>query len=267
MDWNLVTKDAFISASWDNTIKVRLALSPTSLRRLSKRPSTCVCMCVCVAEGGCETCIMMSVICVKYELVALLPARPCIWCVIPRSHLPCVTPFVVPFVVLFIVQLWRPEIPNSLVTFAEHSYCVYAAVWRCVHSRKTHRWHSGGGAAHRDNLMITPIPWCRAYLPRLLWLTLICLQRPVSTVVAVCFVSSTLTTICTHTRFSSPLARALLLSLLVSCSCRSPRKPGVFASASGDCTIKIWDSNAPRSMCTIAAHPHEVCGWSVAGCA
>ena len=124
-----------------------------------------------------------------------------------------------------------------------------------------------GGGAHRDNLMITPIPWCRACLPRLLWLTLICLQRPVSTVVAVCFVSSTLTTICTHTRFSSPLARALLLSLLVSCSCRSPRKPGVFASASGDCTIKIWDSNAPRSMCTIAAHPHEVCGWSVAGCA
>eukprot|EP00040_Diaphanoeca_grandis_P023208 m.125863 g.125863 ORF g.125863 m.125863 type:complete len:325 (-) comp29160_c0_seq1:41-1015(-) len=44
----------------------------------------------------------------------------------------------------------------------------------------------------------------------------------------------------------------------------SPRKPGVFASVSGDCTLKIWDARTqPQSMQTFRAHEYEVlcCDW------
>ena len=39
----------------------------------------------------------------------------------------------------------------------------------------------------------------------------------------------------------------------------SPRQPDVFASVSGDCTLKIWDVKAPpRSAQTIRAHDFEI---------
>lgn len=44
----------------------------------------------------------------------------------------------------------------------------------------------------------------------------------------------------------------------------SPRKPGVFASVSGDTTLKVWDARrAPGSVQTFKAHNHEVltCDW------
>ena len=45
----------------------------------------------------------------------------------------------------------------------------------------------------------------------------------------------------------------------------SPRKPGVFASASGDTTLRMWDARASaQAMQTYAAHSHEIlsCDWS-----
>ena len=40
--------------------------------------------------------------------------------------------------------------------------------------------------------------------------------------------------------------------------CRNPQQADIFLSASGDCTLKIWDIRQPQPTLTIAAHPLEV---------
>jgi len=44
----------------------------------------------------------------------------------------------------------------------------------------------------------------------------------------------------------------------------NPRAADVFATASGDCTLKVWDARAPFSTLTLPAHGYEVlsCDWN-----
>lgn len=30
------------------------------------------------------------------------------------------------------IKVWKPEVPRAVATFAEHTYCVYTAIWRQV---------------------------------------------------------------------------------------------------------------------------------------
>lgn len=40
--------------------------------------------------------------------------------------------------------------------------------------------------------------------------------------------------------------------------CRNPAHADVFVTASGDCTMKVWDLRQPRPTLSIPAHPYEV---------
>ncbi len=48
------------------------------------------------------------------------------------------------------------------------------------------------------------------------------------------------------------------------CFCRNPRHADIFASASGDCTVRIWDVRQPRSTYQIPGHEMEIlsCDWN-----
>ncbi len=48
------------------------------------------------------------------------------------------------------------------------------------------------------------------------------------------------------------------------CFCRNPRHADIFASASGDCTLRIWDVRQPRSTYQIPGHEMEIlsCDWN-----
>lgn len=45
---------------------------------------------------------------------------------------------------------------------------------------------------------------------------------------------------------------------------RNPTTAEVFATASGDCTVKVWDNRQPFSTLTLPAHEYEVlsCDWN-----
>ena len=42
------------------------------------------------------------------------------------------------------------------------------------------------------------------------------------------------------------------------CTCRNPAHADVFVSASGDCTLKVWDLRRPRPTLSVAAHQYEI---------
>jgi peroxin-7 len=44
----------------------------------------------------------------------------------------------------------------------------------------------------------------------------------------------------------------------------NPANADIFATASGDCTMKVWDARAPHSTLTVQAHNFEVlsCDWN-----
>ena len=44
----------------------------------------------------------------------------------------------------------------------------------------------------------------------------------------------------------------------------NPRHADVFASASGDCTVRVWDVREPNATIIFRAHEHQIlsCDWN-----
>jgi WD40 repeat protein len=40
--------------------------------------------------------------------------------------------------------------------------------------------------------------------------------------------------------------------------CRNPQQADIFLSASGDCTVKVWDLRQAAPTLSLAAHAHEI---------
>ena len=121
VDWNLITKDTFVTGSWDDTIKlVRRASSLQSPQRAAAAAAISFAAILVAASSSCGT-GRRGYLC------------PCDICCAPRLTLDRVRTSRVGDRLLtsigVSVEQWSPESQTSIRTLAEHQNCIYCVCW------------------------------------------------------------------------------------------------------------------------------------------